>query len=74
MTKHTTKKVGNALALVAVTTAPVVAFAADEPDVTKVVAYIGYAVAAITAIGVAKMIPSAAMWLYSSLTSMIRRG
>lgn len=72
--KTKTQKFGNALAVVAVTTAPAVAFAADAPDVTPVVTYIGYAVAAITAIGVAKMIPSAAMWLYSSLTGMIKRG
>lgn len=72
--KTKTQKLGNALGVVAVTTVPAVAFAADAPDVTPVVTYIGYAVAAITAIGVAKMIPSAAMWLYSSLTGMIKRG
>lgn len=46
----------------------------EAPDVTPVVTYIGYAVAAIVAIGTAKMIPAAAMWLYSSLTGMIKRG
>lgn len=71
-----TKKLGNKLAVATVTAAPLVAFAAEAtpPDVSPVVTYIGYAVAAITAIGVAKMIPAAAMWLYSSLTSMIKRG
>ncbi len=45
-----------------------------EPDVTEVLTYIGYAVAAVAAIGSAKMIPAAAMWLYSSLTGMVKRG
>lgn len=69
-------KLGNQLAVATATAMPLVAFAADPgaPDVTDVVTYIGYAVAAITAIGVAKMIPAAAMWLYSSLTGMVKRG
>ena len=46
----------------------------SAPDVTSVVTYIGYAVAAVVAIGGAKMIPAAAMWLYSSLTGMVKRG
>ena len=71
-----TKNLGNKFAVATVAVAPVVAFAAEAtpPDVSPVVTYIGYAVGAITAIGVAKMIPAAAMWLYSSLTSMIKRG
>ena len=71
-----TKKLGNKFAVATATAMPLVAFAADPgaPDVTDVVTYIGYAVAAITAIGVAKMIPAVAMWLYSSLTGMVKRG
>lgn len=70
-------KLGNQLAVATATAMPLVAFAAEvpaAPDVANVVTYIGYAVAAITAIGVAKMIPAAAMWLYSSLTGMVKRG
>lgn len=44
------------------------------PDTSKIVTYIGTtAVAAIVAIGGAKMIPAAAMWLYTSITNMIKR-
>ena len=44
------------------------------PDMSKIVTYIGTtAVAAIVAIGGAKMIPAAAMWLYTSITNMIKR-
>lgn len=55
---------------------PLLAFAEAPaaPDVTDIVTYIGYAVAAIVAIGTAKMIPAAAMWLYSSLTGAVKRG
>lgn len=60
------------IALIAVM--PTFALAADAPDVSSIVTYIGYATAAVVAIGVAKMIPAAAMWLYSSLTGMIKRG
>ena len=70
-------KLGNQLVVATATAMPLVAFAAEAPaapDVTNVVTYIGYAVAAITAIGVAKMIPAASMWLYSSLTGMVKRG
>lgn len=70
-------KAGNVLAVVAaplVLAAPAMADVPTAPDVSNVVTYIGYAVAAITAIGVAKMIPAAAMWLYSSLTGMVKRG
>ncbi len=48
--------------------------AVEKPDVSAVLTYIGYAVGAVVAIGSAKMVPSAAMWLYSSLTSMVKRG
>ena len=69
-------KLANQLAVATATAMPLVAFAEvpAAPDVANVVTYIGYAVAAITAIGVAKMIPAAAMWLYSSLTGMVKRG
>lgn len=63
-----------ALAIVLAMAMPTLAFAADQPDVSAVVTYIGYAVAALIAIGVAKLIPAAVMWLYSSLTTMIKRG
>lgn len=44
------------------------------PDLTKIVAYISVtAVGAIVAIGGAKMIPAAALWLYTSITNMIKR-
>ena len=72
-----TKKLGTKFTVATATAMPLVAFASQDlaaPDVTNVVTYIGYAVAAITAIGVAKMIPAAAMWLYSSLTGMVKRG
>lgn len=60
----------------AVATLPVLAQAAvpEAPDVSESVTYIGYAVVAIGAIGAAKMIPAAAMWLWSSLTGMAKRG
>lgn len=60
--------------VLAITAVPALADVPQAPDVSDIVTYIGYAVAAITAIGVAKMIPAAAMWLYSSLTSMVKRG
>lgn len=68
------KKTGNYLAVGTATVLPAVAFAADQPDVSGIVTYIGYATAAIVAIGAAKLIPAAAMWLYSSLGSMVKRG
>lgn len=68
-------RVGQALAVGAVTLAPVAAFAAPEaPDVTEAVTYIGLAVVAIGAIGAAKMIPAAATWLWSALTGTVKRG
>lgn len=74
MSNSNVKKTGNYLALATATAMPVFAFAADAPDVSAITTYIGYATAAIVAIGTAKMIPAAAMWLYSSLTGMIKRG
>lgn len=72
--KHS--KIGTISAVAVTTMLPVFAMAADlsAPDTSKIVQYIGYATAAIVAIGTAKLIPSAAIWLYSSLTSMIKRG
>lgn len=74
----TTQKRSNlsAAAVGALALAPVLAFAEvpAAPDVTEVLTYIGYAVVAIGAIGSAKMIPAAAMWLWSSLTGMAKRG
>lgn len=68
-------RAGQALAVGAVSLAPVAAFAAaDAPDVTEAVTYIGLAVVAIGAIGAAKMIPAAATWLWSALTSTVKRG
>lgn len=61
------------MATVAVT-APAVSFAADAPDVSEVVSYLGLAVAAIGAIGAAKMIPAAATWLWSTLSGAVKRG
>lgn len=68
------QKIGNYLAVGAVATLPAVAFANDAPDVSAVVSYLGLAVVAIGAIGAAKMIPSAAIWLWSTLSSAVRRG
>lgn len=75
----TTQKRSNrstAAAVGALALAPVLAFAEvpAAPDVTEALTYIGYAVVAIGAIGSAKMIPAAAMWLWSSLTGMAKRG
>lgn len=67
-------RAGQALAVGAVSLAPVAAFAAEAPDVTEAVTYIGLAVVAIGAIGAAKMIPAAATWLWSALTSTVKRG
>lgn len=70
------QKTFNAVAVGATAMLPAVAMANDlaAPDTTKIVAYIGTtAVAAIVAIGGAKMIPAAAMWLYTSITNMIKR-
>lgn len=73
--KHT-NKYGNALALATLTFTPAIAFAngAEAPDVSSVVTYLGLSIAALTAIGVAKMIPAAVMWMYSSLVTMVKRG
>lgn len=69
-------RVGRALAVGAVTLAPVAAFAEAPaaPNVTEAVTYIGLAVVAIGAIGAAKMIPAAATWLWSALTGTVKRG
>lgn len=69
-----TQKLGNYSAVAVATALPAIAFANDAPDVSSITTYIGYATAAVVAIGTAKMIPAAAMWLYSSLTGMIKRG
>lgn len=62
------------LAISAIAIAPALADEIAQPDTSKVVGYIGYATVAAVAIGSAKLIPSAAMWLYSKLTSMVVRG
>lgn len=72
-------KVKSGVIVASATALPVVAFANEAsiptPDVSKIVTYITVgAVAAVVAIGAAKQIPAAAMWLYNSLTSMIKRG
>lgn len=69
-------KIGTYSAILVAMALPVISFAADlqEPDVSKVTTYIGYAVGAVVAIGSAKLIPAVAMWLYSSLGSMAKRG
>lgn len=75
--KHSKMSKISTMSAVAFTTLlPAVAFANDlaAPDTSKITTYIGYATAAVVAIGTAKLIPAAAMWLYSSLTSMIKRG
>lgn len=66
----------NTVAVGVVAASPLVAFADTPaaPDVSSVVSYLGLAVAAIGAIGAAKMIPAAAMWLWSTLTVAVRRG
>lgn len=77
MKKYTfTQKLGTYSAVATATALPAIAFANDlqQPDVSQIVTYIGYAVGAIVAIGSAKLIPSVAMWLYSSLSSMAKRG
>lgn len=78
MSEHNkTQKYGNALALATLTFTPAIAFAnggAEAPDVSSVVTYLGLSIAALTAIGVAKMIPAAVMWMYSSLVTMVKRG
>lgn len=62
------------VAISAIAIAP--AFAEDlaQPDTSKIVGYIGYATGAVVAIGSAKLIPAAAIWLYSKLASMVIRG
>lgn len=72
--KQKTSSFGNKMAVATAVALPAVAFANDQPDVSSIVTYIGYATAAIVAIGAAKLIPAAAMWLYSSLGSMVKRG
>ena len=70
------QKVVNTATIGAVAMLPAVAMANDipAPDTSKIVTYIGTtAVAAVVAIGGAKMIPAAAMWLYTSITNMIKR-
>lgn len=67
------QKVSNYAAVTTAVMMPALALA-NEPDVSSAVTYIGYATAAIVSIGVAKLVPSAAIWLYSSLTGMVKRG
>lgn len=69
-------KASATLTVVAVTATPMLAHAEDlaAPDTSKIVTYIATtAVAAIVAIGGAKMIPAAAIWLYTAITGMIKR-
>lgn len=70
------QRVVNTVAVSVVAASPLVAFADTPaaPDVSSVVSYLGLAVAAIGAIGAAKMIPAAAIWLWSTLTGAVRRG
>lgn len=74
MLKQKASGFGNKMAVTTAVALPAVAFANDQPDVSNITNYIGYATAAIVAIGTAKLIPAAAMWLYSSLGSMVKRG
>lgn len=77
MKKYTlANKIGTYSAIATATALPAVSFAADlqQPDVSQIVTYIGYAVGAIVAIGSAKLIPAVAMWLYANLSSMAKRG
>lgn len=77
MKKYTlANKIGTYSAIATATALPAVSFAADlqQPDVSQIVTYIGYAVGAIVAIGSAKLIPAVAMWLYSNLSGMAKRG
>lgn len=70
------QKAVNTATVATVAMLPAVAFANDvpAPDVTKIVTYISVtAVAAIAAIGGAKFIPQAAMWLYTAVGNMIKR-
>lgn len=67
-------KFGTYCAATVVMVTPAIAFAADAPDVSEVVKYLGLALVAIGAIGAAKMIPAAAIWLWSTLSSAVRRG
>lgn len=74
VSRKTSFKQKTAVAVVAATPLFALAEVPTAPDVSSVVTYIGYAVAAVVAIGTAKMIPAAAMWLYSSLTGAVKRG
>lgn len=75
-TKTPVRSASKKVVVAAVAAMPLFALAEAPaaPDVSAIVTYIGYAVAAIVAIGTAKMIPAAAMWLYSSLTGAVKRG
>lgn len=69
------QKATNYAVAVGVATLPAVALANDQaPDVSAVVTYLGLAVVAIGAIGAAKMIPAAAVWLWSTLSNAVKRG
>lgn len=72
--KQKVSSLGNKMAVTTAFVLPAVAFANDAPDTSSIITYIGYATAAIVAIGTAKLIPNAAIWLYSALGSAIRRG
>lgn len=50
------------------------ALAADPLDVSTGVEYLGLALAAIGALGAAKLAPSAIMWVWGMVTSGARRG
>jgi len=65
----------NKIAVVAVASAPLSAFAVETAiDTTSVVSTLGLAVAAVGALGAAKLAPAALTWVWSLVTGMAKRG
>lgn len=61
-------------AVVALAVLPAFAFAADPLDMSTGVEYLTLALAAIGALGAAKLAPSAIMWVWGMVTQGARRG
>lgn len=68
------KDLSNKVALGAVIASPLAANAAEAIDTSGVVTTLGLAVAAVGALGAAKLAPAALTWVWSLVSGMAKRG
>ncbi|RKL73265.1 hypothetical protein [Moraxella catarrhalis] len=73
MKKFTYQKVVNSTAVVGLAVASTSAFANDTISMESATTQLGYALAAVGALGAAKMAPAALSWVWSLLTRVAQR-